>query len=89
MAKVPESESNRDKTESEGVLDKVARTVGKASGVLVAAASKVLPNSELEKRSEGSAKTHVRSSGVRKQSVAKRQKRKAHKRKLKRAGTKG
>jgi hypothetical protein len=89
MAKVSESASNRDKTESEGVLDKVARTVGKASGVLVAAASKVLPNSEPKKRSEGSAKSRVQSSGVRKQSVAKRQKRKAHKRKLKGSSTKG
>ena len=89
MATEPESASRRDKTDDEGVIDKVARTIGKASGVVVAAASKVLPNSESEKRAAGSGKARVQDSKVAKQTARKKQKRKAHKRKLKRSNTKG
>lgn len=50
------------KTDDEGVLDKVARTIGKASGVVVAAASRVLPNSEPEKQPAVTAKSSARDS---------------------------
>jgi hypothetical protein len=89
MAKEPESTSERNHTDHESVIDKVARSIGKASGAVVAAASKVMPSSGSEKRTPAPKKARARTSGGTKQSVTKKQKRKAHKRKLKASNTKG